>query len=159
MFILNRTGIITRNVLIVLIVPGNLLVLHVAAGPTQSGVLQKIEELTQPERKLCLPERSLRIHKFPQKRGKRNMGALPHMVVLAGVRPILVATPWVLVPKGVQIHRTTVTGHPTTDPPTGHAWSPGICPMDKKTYLADRACPVTGHQPPGIHQPPGKRAI
>ena len=39
------------------------------------------------------------------------MGALPHMALLAGVRSILVATPWVLVPKGVQVHRTPGNCH------------------------------------------------
>ena len=43
------------------------------------------------------------------------------------------------------------TGHPMTDPLANR-------PMDKKTPLADRACPITGHQPLGIHQPPVKWA-
>ena len=140
---------IISNVLVVLLVP------HVAAGPIQSGLLRKIEERTHPERKLCLPERSLRIRLFLQTRGKRNMRALSHMALLAGV---LVAPPWVLVPNGVQVHRPLATGQrASNDRPTGHR-PPASRPMDKKTHLADWACPVAGHQPPGIHRPPGKWA-
>ena len=111
---------------------------------------------------------------------KNNMGALPHMAVLAGERPILVATPRVLVPKGVQVHRATVTGLPTTDrrpiahgedtsdrpgmpshrkpgmpghraPATGRSPSTGQCPV-----TGNQACPVTGHQPPDVHRANGR---
>ena len=92
---------------------------------------------------------------------KNNMGALPHMAVLAGETPILVATPWVLVPKGVQVHRPPGKGHRAS-----HDRPPANGPMEKKTHPADRscpvtghqACPVTGHQPPDGHHPPGKSA-
>ena len=50
------------------------------------------------------------------------MGALPHMAVLARERPILVATPWVLVPKGVQVHRPPGNGHRAShNRPTGQS--------------------------------------
>ena len=75
----------------------------------ESTCSRKIEEFTQPERKPCLPEGSLRILPFSSDERKIIMGALPHMAVLAGERPIWVETPWVLVPKGVQVHRATVT--------------------------------------------------
>ena len=84
------------------------------------------------------------------------MGTLPLMALLPGVRPILVATPRVLVPKGVQVHRQIASSHwsPGIRRPTNracpvnghHRPPPATCPMDKKTYLTDRACPVTGHR-------------
>ena len=53
----------------------------------------------------------------------------------------------------------------STSPPATGQWSPGIPrlthrppanrPIDKKTHARS---PATGHQPPGIHQPPGKWA-
>ena len=70
------------------------------------------------------------------------MGALPHMAVLAGERPILVATPWVLVPKGVQVHRS-----PVTEPPTA-----GQSPNGEEDTSGRPGMP--GHRPPG----PGDRA-
>ena len=129
----NRIGIIIRNVLIVLIVSGNLLAPCVAAGLIPSGNLQKREELTLPEREPCPATRSLLMRLFHQTREKENMGALPLMALLPGVRPVLVATPWVLVPKGVQVHRAS-DDRPTSHRPiaqwtrrhtwpTGHAWS------------------------------------
>ena len=42
---------------------------------------------------------------------KENMGTLPLMALLPRVRPVLVATPWVLVPKGVQVHRPMASSH------------------------------------------------
>ena len=102
---------------------------------------------------------------------KNNMGALPHMAVLAGERPILVATPRVLVPKGVQVHRPPGNGHrashhrplanrpwrrhirPTghaQSPETRHARSPGT---SHRTVTVHRAMP--GHRKPGM---PGHRA-
>ena len=32
------------------------------------------------------------------------------LALLAGLRPILVAIPWVLVPKGVKVHQPSATG-------------------------------------------------
>ena len=108
------------------------------------------------------------IRLFPQKRGKINMGALPHMAVLAKERPILVATPWVLVPKGVQVHRPPGNGHrashdqPTDHRPivqwrrhiwpTGHAQSPGTSHRAITNHRAngrgrDLQPTVTRHRP------------
>ena len=92
------------------------------------------------------------------------MGALPHMAVLAGERPILVATPWVLVPKGVHVHRAMVTGLPMTDPPTaGHSpngeedtsghrapatgWSPSTVQLGEKETSS---LPITGNLPSSL---------
>ena len=132
----------------------NLLAPHVAAGLIPSGNFQKREELIFPEREPC-PKRSLLMCLFHQTKRKRNMGTLPLMALLPGVRPKLVATPWVLVPKGIQVHRPMASGHqspgirrPTNHPPgMPRQWpSPANHPMEKKTYLNDWACPVTGHR-------------
>ena len=100
------------------------------------------------------------------------MGALPHMAVLAGERPILVATPWVLVPKGVQVHRPPGNGHRDSHDrptdrlpvapwrrrhiwPTRHAWSPATRPRSDQHSgsvverpLCDRE--VAGSIPGGV---------
>ena len=74
---------------------------------------------TYSARKKAMSTRKKSQNPFPQTRGKRNMGALPHMALLAGVRPILMATPWVLVPKGVQVHWPPGNGHRVShDQPT-----------------------------------------
>ena len=89
------------------------------------------------------------------------MGALPHMAFLAGVRSILVETPWVLVPKGVQVHwpqgnsyqashdRTTGQLPNGQEDTSGRPGMPGHQPP---------GMPDHGHQPPGFHRPPGKWA-
>ena len=78
---------------------------------------------------------------------KNKLGALPHKAVLAGERPILVATPWVLVPKGVcpqaTGHWATLTGLPTTDPPTA-----GQLPNGEEDTSGRPGMP--GHRPPGM---------
>ena len=71
------------------------------------------------------------------------MGALPYMALLAGVRPILVATPCVLVPKGVQIHRPPVIPRPTHRPPANG--------QEDTSGRPGMPC----HRPPGM---PGNRA-
>ena len=71
--------------------------------------LSEKRKLILPEREPCPAKRSLLMCLFHQTREKENMGTLPLMALLPGIRPILVATPWVLLPKGVQVH-----------------WSPGI---------------------------------
>ena len=91
------------------------------------------------------------------------MGTLTLMALLPGIKPILVATPWVLVPKhkGVQVHRPMASGHwspgirrPTDQPPVmpGQRSSPANRPMDRKTYLIRPGMP--GHWQPGM---PGHR--
>ena len=111
---------------------------------------------------------------------KNNMGALPHMAVLAGERPILVATPWVLVPKGVQVHRPPGNGHRTShNQPTGrrpiaqwrrrhirvtrharslerHARSPGTSHRTVTVHRAnglERDFQPTNHRAPTIQSP------
>ena len=84
---------------------------------------------------------------FLQTREKENMGTLPLMALLPRVRPILVATPWVLVPKRVQVHRPLVTGHPTTGPLTTGQSSNGQEDISGQPGLSGHlACPVTSHR-------------
>ena len=78
------------------------------------------------------------------------MGALPHMVVLAGERPILVATPWVLVPKGVQVHWPQATGQQSPGFPRPIA---GQLPNGEEDTSGWPGMP--GHRTPGM---PGHRA-
>ena len=84
------------------------------------------------------------------------MGTLAPMALLPGVRPILVATPWVLVPKGVRPPATgqqsPVKGHPTTDRSSmGHVRSTtttGHSPNGQEDISDRPGMPsVTGHSP------------
>ena len=101
---------------------------------------------------------------------KNNMGALPHMAVLTGERPILVAIPWVLVPKGVQATgfprptasqspngeedtsgRLGMPGHRTPGMP-GHTapatrWSLSTGQIGEKETSS---LPITGHRPSSL---------
>ena len=85
------------------------------------------------------------------------MGTLPLMALLPGIRLILVATPWVLVPKGVKVHRPLANGHRASDDRlcTGHAQSTattGHLPKGQED-ISDRLG-MPGHRPPGM---PGHR--
>ena len=75
---------------------------------------------------------------------KKSMGTLRHMALLSGERPIKVATPRVLVPRGMcppaTSHRSPVTGQSTTgQPATGHS-------PNGQEDISER--PVTGHRSP-----------
>ena len=74
-------------------------------------------ELILPERVMSNRKKSLDVSVSSDEK-KRKHGNMPLMALLPGVRPILVATPWVLVPKGV---RPPTTGHwASDDQPTSH---------------------------------------
>ena len=98
----NSIGIIIINALNVLFVPGNQHALRVAPGQILPGNLTRKEELTFLESESWLRKRKHRgepclIHQTK----KKLMGTLPHMALLSGGRHIKVATPRILVPRGV----------------------------------------------------------
>ena len=93
-------------------------------------------------------------------RKKKHGSSAPHGVTGRG-KTHIGGNSWVLVPKGVRVHRPTTTGQRSPGIPRPAHRPPANRPMDKKTHLADQAYLVTATRhtwSPGIHRPPGKWA-
>ena len=107
--ILNRIGIIIKNVLI-------------SWSNSIWGLAEKRGNYSSRKRVMSNRKKSLDVCFIRRK--ERNMETLPLMALLPGVRPILGQLPGYLYPREYKStgHWQTVTGHPTTDrPSTFHA--------------------------------------